>query len=426
MPKEDAIEVFNKALENFNFVVMSIPLGHYPQDEYDGNPYEKHITDNWSHEEVLKTFDGIFLSEVDKEIGVYIASNKIVSHAINDVLNNPKIGVYIICKNEENFIERCLNSVKYADEIVILDTGSTDNTKMLINFLIDQSVLFSSNTKLISSAILPWRFDEAKNMALSFLSKDIDIAVSLDADEFMEDGWKIKLLEGIKANPTATRFNHRFETVWNWDKPEELPSISSHWHDRIHVRSGYMWNLPVHEILQYKVGTEQIAWIPEVKMIQHPDTSKSRSSYLPLLEKSVKENPTIWKSWSFLASEYFNVNKIEEGLKCLVSAFNIDNPTNQPDKSFIACSIASKLAEINMIAEAKNWWNICMQFSSIREYYVYAAKFYESIKDYETAKLLAIQSSEMKEKSSGYDYNEKCWNEEYDNWVNYYKSNGKA
>ena len=39
-----------------------------------------------------------------------------------------KLSVCIICKNEESTIENCLESVKWADEIVIVDSGSTDKT----------------------------------------------------------------------------------------------------------------------------------------------------------------------------------------------------------------------------------------------------------------------------------------------------------
>lgn len=39
-----------------------------------------------------------------------------------------KLSVCIICKNEESTIEECLESVKWADEIVIVDSGSTDKT----------------------------------------------------------------------------------------------------------------------------------------------------------------------------------------------------------------------------------------------------------------------------------------------------------
>ena len=39
-----------------------------------------------------------------------------------------KIVVYAISKNESQFVERWVNYMKEADEIIVLDTGSTDNT----------------------------------------------------------------------------------------------------------------------------------------------------------------------------------------------------------------------------------------------------------------------------------------------------------
>ena len=39
-----------------------------------------------------------------------------------------KICVYAICKNESQFVDRWYESMKEADEIVVVDTGSTDDT----------------------------------------------------------------------------------------------------------------------------------------------------------------------------------------------------------------------------------------------------------------------------------------------------------
>ncbi|MBU1876536.1 MAG: glycosyltransferase, partial [Nanoarchaeota archaeon] len=42
----------------------------------------------------------------------------------------PTISLCMIVKNEEKYLEQCLNSVKdLVDEIIIVDTGSTDKTK---------------------------------------------------------------------------------------------------------------------------------------------------------------------------------------------------------------------------------------------------------------------------------------------------------
>ena len=38
------------------------------------------------------------------------------------------LSVIIITKNEEINIEHCLESVRFADEVIVLDSGSTDNT----------------------------------------------------------------------------------------------------------------------------------------------------------------------------------------------------------------------------------------------------------------------------------------------------------
>ena len=44
-----------------------------------------------------------------------------------------KISAVIITKNEEHNIERCLKSVNWVDEIVVVDSGSTDRTLEICN-----------------------------------------------------------------------------------------------------------------------------------------------------------------------------------------------------------------------------------------------------------------------------------------------------
>ena len=98
-------------------------------------------------------------------------------------MNKYKICVYAICKNEEKFVERWVNSVKEADEIYVLDTGSMDNT---VEELKKRGVIVSQKE------INPWRFDVARNLSLDMVPNDADICVCIDLDEVLEVGWRKK------------------------------------------------------------------------------------------------------------------------------------------------------------------------------------------------------------------------------------------
>ena len=93
-----------------------------------------------------------------------------------------KICVYAITKNESNNLDRWLTSMSEADYIVVLDTGSTDNTLELLQN--DPRV-----TKVEQKIIKPWRFDVARNESMKLIPKDSDILVCTDPDEFFEPGW---------------------------------------------------------------------------------------------------------------------------------------------------------------------------------------------------------------------------------------------
>ena len=95
-----------------------------------------------------------------------------------------KIAVYAICKNEEQFVERWFASMREADEIFVLDTGSTDNTVKKLKGL---------GVNVNQEIIIPWRFDVARNKSLELIPKDYDICVCTDLDEIFEPGWRKKL-----------------------------------------------------------------------------------------------------------------------------------------------------------------------------------------------------------------------------------------
>ena len=97
-----------------------------------------------------------------------------------------KIIVYAISKNEESFVDRWYESMKEADQIYVLDTGSTDKTV---------EKLKSHNIYVKQEIINPWRFDIARNKSLDLVPLDADICICTDLDEVFQKGWREKLEE---------------------------------------------------------------------------------------------------------------------------------------------------------------------------------------------------------------------------------------
>ena len=81
-----------------------------------------------------------------------------------------KISIVLITLNEESNISRCLNSVQWADEIVVYDSGSSDNTVTIAK---------NRGAKVVEG---PWLgFGPTKRKASEFAKNDW--ILSIDADE---------------------------------------------------------------------------------------------------------------------------------------------------------------------------------------------------------------------------------------------------
>lgn len=405
LTKEEAIEVYNKLLKSSEFVLISIPIVHYPQDVYKGNPYEEHKKDDWSHEEVMATFPHLAVSYVENEIGMYVGFNpELYSEKdVKDALR-PTIAVYGIYKNEAAFMQRFLDSVKYADEIVICDTGSTDGTNEIISeFRKSNPDVPLSTYKILVS---PWRFDDARNTALSLVNPEIDLCISLDIDEYLMDGWKEYLIDHWEYG--ITRYNHKFKTFW----PEG--GETEHWHERIHSRLGYTWKLPVHEILEYN-GEEKIKFLWEFWMYQKPDTSKSRSSYLPLLEQSVKERKDVWKSWSFLAEEYISAGRYDDAMQAIDTAINIENS----DKSYLHYIKSRVYGARNETALVKLSLDQAIHFlPGRREPYYSKALYLHQIGNNTEAWFALKEAERIQNRVTDYHYNISAWDESFEQLKN--------
>ena len=73
MSKEDAIELWDKISKQAKYAVISIPIIHHPQEAVNGNPYEVHVKEDWSTQEVLDSFSGIVDHAKFSVCGAFIA-----------------------------------------------------------------------------------------------------------------------------------------------------------------------------------------------------------------------------------------------------------------------------------------------------------------------------------------------------------------
>lgn len=96
------------------------------------------------------------------------------------------LSIIILTKNEEAFIRRCIQSVDWADEVVVLDSGSADAT---------QEIATSCGAKVYQQAWLGW--SEQHNLALS-LAKN-DWVFCLDSDEIVTPELAASILKAMQG-----------------------------------------------------------------------------------------------------------------------------------------------------------------------------------------------------------------------------------
>ena len=251
-----------------------------------------------------------------------------------------KVCVYAICKNEEKFINRWVESMKEADEIYVLDTGSTDNSRKLLKKL-------GVNVK--KKVINPWRFDVARNESLKMVPLDADICVCTDIDEILLPGWR-KELEKVWKKKT-----NRILYTYNWSLDENNNPLVSFYTEKIHDRKNYIWTHPIHEVLTYQGKKEYKVTTDSIVLNHYPDKEKSRSSYLPLLELSVKEDPEDDRNMHYLGREYMYYGKWNEAIDTLIKHLNLKSATWKDERCASMRFIARCYENLNRYDEAKMW-----------------------------------------------------------------------
>lgn len=188
------------------------------------------------------------------------------------------ISVCMIVKNEEKNLAACLDCLQgIADEIVIVDTGSTDATKEIAAKYTDKLYDFA------------WvdDFSAARNFAFS--KATMDYIYSADADERLDEENRVKFLQlkdallpeiEIVQMYYCNQLEHN--TIYSFDK-EYRPKLYKR------VRN-FVWQERIHEA----VALEPVVYDSDIEIIHKPhDNHGSRD--LQIFAKMVKEGEPLSK-----------------------------------------------------------------------------------------------------------------------------------
>jgi glycosyltransferase involved in cell wall biosynthesis len=178
----------------------------------------------------------------------------------------------MIVKNEEAILSRCLDTVAdLVDEIIIVDTGSTDKTKKIAARYTDHIYDF----KWIDD------FSAARNFAFSKATKEYIYTV--DADEVISPEnqqrflqLKASLLPEIEIVQMIYGNQLQFGTVYNYDE-EYRPKLFKRLRE-------FVWQEPIHEM----VRLEPVIYDSDI-VITHLPTSPHGSRDLKNFRKQTGE-----------------------------------------------------------------------------------------------------------------------------------------
>ena len=331
-----------------------------------------------------------------------------------------KICVYAIAKNEEKHVWRWLNSARDADYIVLLDTGSTDDTMEMAHrwdvvtcgpLVIRGRAEFEPWSTLdeydaiVKSGGSPWRFDTARQWSMELIPYDTDVCICLDLDEVLCPGWR----EALEKAWTPEATTGRYEYVWNF-RPDGSDGVKFSG-EKVHRYARVRWEGPVHEVLKYREPRVDVQ-IPGLRIEHHADDTKSRGSYLPMLELAVREDPDNDRNMHYLGREYFFRGQYDKAIETLKRHLALPSATWDEERAASMRYMGLSFERLGDMTQADAWLlNAHIQAPRQREPLVERAKLALSEQRWGSAVTLCEEALGLTERPGSYMAEPYAWNE---------------
>lgn len=260
--------------------------------------------------------------------------------------NREKITAVVLTFNEERCIKRCLESISNSfQRILIVDTGSTDNTLEIIKDL---------NNPHIELIQYEWAnsFADVRNYALNYI--DEGWAFFIDADEVLIEDPEINIIDKINLFDNFEEWDNLLITLIIRDRNNSKKNLAR----LFRVESGIKYYGNVHEQLRktediYSGEIQNIAinielfhdgYNPEV-MNQKDKLNRN----LKLLYDTIDFEPNNPEWLLFLVRDGMSILSLKDKLKYLTNAIKLCKP-NLNDSFYYQCYVwAYKLIIENCI-----------------------------------------------------------------------------
>ena len=209
------------------------------------------------------------------------------------------ISLCMIVKNEEKILRRCLDSIKgLMDEIIIVDTGSTDNTRKIAEQYTEKVYDFE------------WIHDFSAARNFAFSKASCDYIYSADADEVVDKEnyerfrqLKETLLPEIEIVQMYYGNQLSFGTIYNFDR-ELRPKL-------VRRRRTLVWEEPIHEA----VRIAPVIYDSEITITHLPENSHAGRDLEAFRRQTQEEQRLSARLQNIYAKELFISGADEDFLK---------------------------------------------------------------------------------------------------------------